>query len=308
MLELVKRYNEDIDWNVGSLFAHDRYIHKLLDYCKELNYDTGIKYVFGSIPCILQGGRIAPRDATLENAFNIMKKYFDRGVSCRLTLSSNMVTEEELSDELSNKLLDFLNSNNDGLDNGIIVSSDLLANYIRDKYQNLKLIASQVKPSVEVGLGEDSVDYYNSLFDLYDTVVVNPFKVNDIKFLKDIKYPDRVEFIANHHCLPNCPMAKSHYEIQIKISKKALKNEDIEEDIKTLNSINDKCIMNRKYYPLAGTFSESDIDMLISLGYKHFKIEGRDNSGDCFVRDVGQYIFNEHLYTRLAHAILEEAM
>jgi hypothetical protein len=50
--------------------------------------------------------------------------------------------------------------------------------------------------------------------------------------------------------------------------------------------------------------SEDDIDLLLSMGYKHFKVEGRDNEGSCFVRDLGDYVFNHHEFTRVSQAIL----
>ena len=72
--------------------------------------------------------------------------------------------------------------------------SDLLADYIRYMYPNLELISSQVKPSVEVGLGNDSAEYYNRLLDRFDIVVVNPFKIHDEQFIKNLHDHDRVEF------------------------------------------------------------------------------------------------------------------
>lgn len=311
MVQLVKDYGKTIDWNVGALFAHDRFMWKLLDICKELNYEVPIKYVFGSIPCRFQGGRVAPRDADLENAYKIFDAYRDRGVGCRLTFSNVFITEDDLGDDLSNNLLDYLNTHNDTGLNGVIVASDILAKYIKEKYPTLQLISSQVKPSCETGLGDDkdTVEYYNNLFDLYDVVVVNPFKVNDVKFLNGIRYPERVEFIANHRCVPNCPRAKVHYETQMMLGNKFLSNEDYSEEEKRLAKINAECIEIKKQYPLAGnSFSQSDIEQLLRMGFTQFKIEGRDNDGVCFIRDLGDYIFNTYLYDRIASSIMEIAV
>jgi hypothetical protein len=308
MNEVVKSYNGGLDWNVGSLFAHDAFMFKLFDVCKSIGIDVPIKYVFGSIPCVLQGGRIAPRTAVLPDALKLLGEYNSRGIGCRLTFSSNMVEKEELKDELCNELMGYLNEAND-VSNGVIVSSDLLAEYIKETYPNLQVISSQVKPSVEVGLGNDSAEYYNKLFDLYDVVVVNPFKVNDGKFLNSLEHKDRVEFIANHHCHPNCQMSKRHYEVQVEISKKALRNEDYSEEMEELCKINEACMNMRKKFPLSGTsYSYQDIEMLVRMGLKHFKVEGRDNSGECFMRDLGDYVFNHEMYTRLVHGLMNQAV
>lgn len=300
--QLVRDYKNQIDWNIGSLFAHDDSIIELLDRCRELNIELPIKYAFGSMPCILAGGRISPRTAkNMDSACMLFDEYNNRGVGVRLTFSSHIVDDDELNDETCNMLLSYLDNNKN---NGVIVSSDKVAEYIKKNYTNLQLIASQVKPSVEVGLGNDSADYYNNLFDLYDIVVVNPYKVKDARFLEEIKYKDRVEFIANHHCVPNCPKAKQHYDAVLKASKKLLSGENAEKEIERLNDIMTGCVTLKRKNPLNGTsFSFEEIEMLANMGYNHFKIEGRTFTDQTFLRDIGTYIFNIHVFTRLMYSM-----
>jgi len=310
MVQVIKDYGSPIKWNIGSLFAHDKYIWDLIDVIKDIGYENPISYVFGSIPCLFQGGRIPPRDAKVESALSILDEYNKRDVGCRLTFSNMFISETDLKDILSNKLLSHLNNSEYNVKNGVIVASDLLAKYIRDTYPNLELIASQVKPSCEVGLGpddnNDTVEYYNKLFDTYDIVVVNPFKVQDGGFINSIKYPERVEFIANHRCVPNCPMSKLHYETQMRLGMGLLYGENIEQYEKTLSEIHRECIKVKSSYPLAGTtLSQSEIENLVRLGFINFKLEGRDNSGECFIRDIGDYIFIPYLYQRISASIMQ---
>jgi hypothetical protein len=75
MIQLIKDYGKSLNWNVGSLFAHDDYVWKLVDVVNELGYQNPIKYVFGSIPCLFQGGRVAPRDADIKDAYDIFDMY-----------------------------------------------------------------------------------------------------------------------------------------------------------------------------------------------------------------------------------------
>lgn len=301
-MRLVKRYERDIDWNIGCLFAHDDFVIKVIKVCKEAGTDPKITNVFGSIPCIFQGGRVPPRTATLSNSFDILSRYNELNIGCRLTFSNPNIEEKDLSDTTSNELLNHLNKSSG---NGVIVTSDLLAKYIKEKYSNLQIISSQVKPSVEVGLGKDEVDYYNNLFELYDIVVVNPMKVHDAKFLKEIKYPERVEFIANHKCLPNCPMAGKHYQTVAELCKRMLTQADTEKTEKRLDDIMSWCLKTRQKYPFAGTsLSFSDICYLSKKGFIHFKLEGRDNDGSVFIRDMGDYIFNHEFFTRLSFSIM----
>lgn len=311
-MDLVKRYiKDDFDWNIGSLFSHDAFVWNLIKVCQELKVNHRIKYVFGSIPCKLQGGRIPTRTADIKDAIDILDKYNELGISCRLTFSNCLIDEEDFEDDVSNQLLKRIDDNNKKyhIDNGVIISLDELAKYIKDKYKSLSLIASQVKPSVEVGLGKDTVEYYNKLFDLYDIVVVNPFKVCDGGFIHELKHHDRVEFIVNHRCLPNCLMAGKHYKAMMKMENMDLPESDRRKAEKSLNRILSVCSKTRRSYPLAGdSFSESDINLLMSEGFKHFKIEGRDNSGTTFVRDLGDYVFVNNVLSRISHAILDGAV
>jgi len=310
---VLKQYNSDsIDWNIGALYAHDDYIQKLFIVMKELGLVNPIKYVFGTIPTVLVGGRVTPRDATMENAFKLIDRYNQLGVGCRLTFSSMYVTKDELKDSVSNQLMQRLEENNQKYGvrmNGIILTSELLGEYIYNTYNSLELISSQVKPSVEVGLGNDSADYYNRLFDLFDIVVVNPNKWCDANIIHGLKYIDRVEFITNHRCFPDCPKAGEHYKAQVDLSKKMLSGGDYSLEEDKLDTINTWCLSVRQKFPLLGvSMSDSEINLLIDNGVKHFKLEGRDNDAFCFLRDVGDYIFNHQYFSRIAHSIMGEAI
>ena len=310
---VLKQYNSDsIDWNIGALYAHDDYIQKLFIVMKELGLVNPIKYVFGTIPTVLVGGRVTPRDATMENAFKLIDRYNQLGVGCRLTFSSMYVTKDELKDSVSNQLMQHLEENNQKYGvrmNGIILTSELLGEYIYKTYNSLELISSQVKPSVEVGLGNDTVEYYNRLFDLFDIVVVNPNKWCDANIIHGLKYIDRVEFITNHRCFPDCPKAGEHYKAQVDLSKKMLSGGDYSLEEDKLDTINTWCLSVRQKFPLLGvSMSDSEINLLIDNGVKHFKLEGRDNDAFCFLRDVGDYIFNHQYFSRIAHSIMGEAI
>lgn len=310
---VLKQYNSDsIDWNIGALYAHDDYIQKLFIVMKELGLVNPIKYVFGTIPTVLVGGRVTPRDATMENAFKLIDRYNQLGVGCRLTFSSMYVTKDELKDSVSNQLMQHLEENNQKYGvrmNGIILTSELLGEYIYKTYNSLELISSQVKPSVEVGLGNDTVEYYNRLFDLFDIVVVNPNKWGDAKIIHGLKHIDRVEFITNHRCFPDCPKAGEHYKAQVDLSKKMLSGGDYSLEEDKLDNINTWCLSVRQKFPLLGvSMSDSEINLLIDNGVKHFKLEGRDNDAFCFLRDVGDYIFNHQYFSRIAHSIMGEAV
>ena len=317
-MSILKDYNSNIEWNIGSLVSHYEFVWYLIDICKNhIGLELPIKYVFGGIPCKFQGGRFVEDNFNTSKFNNIVNGYNKRGIACRLTFSNPYIKDTDLSDAISNELLQILEDNNNTYmkdlpnKNGVIISLDVLNEYIKEYYPSLERISSQVKPSIEVGLGEckDTADYYNKLFDSYDTVVISPAKVKDDEFLKKIKYPERCEFIANCKCIPNCPRAKDHYEalsdyqsLQLGLVDSKFNGEYTER----LSKIASDCMYIKTRNPLlTATFSYNDINKLIDLGFKQFKLEGRENATIVFSHDIGTYIFDPSRYNSIQNAIFE---
>lgn len=66
---LVKDYGGEIDWNIGAFCGHDEMMFDIDKACKMACEKNGIRYVFGSIFTVLQGGRIPPRKICLCQKF-----------------------------------------------------------------------------------------------------------------------------------------------------------------------------------------------------------------------------------------------
>lgn len=303
--QVFRSYVGSCDFNVGTLFAHDGYVLMLADVCKKLGVRFPVDYVFGSVSCLFQGGRAAPIVFDRDNACEIFDRYAQIGVGCRLTFSNYEISEADLGDEESNFLLERLNL---GENNGVIVSSDLLADYIADAYPNLQLISSLVKPTVENKLGCEEPAYYNELFERYDIVVVNSAFAFDDDYLAKIEHPDRVEFIVNHRCRPNCPLSKDHYTTQTLAARAASTGNFIAQRRLEgkLTQINGECLRRRHEDPaLNSLISASRIEELIEMGYRHFKLEGRDYPLTTMVHDIGTWLFEpDGIYLSLAQALL----
>lgn len=318
-MEILKDYGAETKWNIASLFGHQDFVWGLIDICKtKLGLELPIKYAFGGVPCVFQGGRVPNYDYDLPQIKEIIDGYNKRGIACRLTFSSPFITEDDLSDEKSNQMLKIIEDNNHTYmenlpnKNGVIIALDILNEYIKEKYPSLERISSQVKPSIEVGLGpcKDTADYYNKLFDNYDIVVINPAKVYDDEFLRKIKYPERCEFIANHKCIPNCQNAKNHYETLTRWQLEKLNDVDKAIFNKTnerLTKIIADCSYTKTRNPLlTAALMTEDIQKLVNLGFTQFKIEGRENAYICFSHDIGTYIFNPNRYTSIETAVMIE--
>lgn len=298
---LIKKYTGKIDWNIAGLFSHDEVLLFICDEMKKLNLDIPVTYVFGSIPCLMQGGHVNAHSWKMNEAFKILDQYDKLGIGCRLTFSNHLLEKRDLKDKKSNQLLEYLNGKNK-TNHGVILSSDKLAVHIRKKYPNLQLIASVIKPAVEVGWGKEKPEYYNRLFDLYDIVVINIALADDTDFLKQITHPERCEFIANSHCYPNCKYSDKHYGLaaQLGIAQATYaENPTLE-----LHRLETLCKKQRAKSPLTGTnLSLEKINELIDLGFCHYKIEGRNFPGETLLRDLGDYVFHTPYFSRFLHAI-----
>lgn len=303
--QVFRGYIGSCDFNVGTLFAHDGYALMLADACERIGVRFPVDYVFGSVSCLFQGGRAAPIVFDKDNVCEIFDRYAQIGVGCRLTFSNYEITEEDLEDEESNFLLRRLNL---GDNNGVIVSSDLLADYIADSYPNLQLISSLVKPTVENRLGTESPEYYNALFDRYDIVVLNSAFAFDDDYLARIEHPERVELIVNHRCRPNCPLSKEHYTTQTLAARAASTGNFIAQRRLEgkLTQINGECLRRRHEDPaLNSLVSTSRIEELVEMGFRHFKLEGRDYPLTTMAHDIGTWLFEpDGIYLSLAQALL----
>lgn len=303
--KVFRDYIGSCDFNVGVMFAHDGYALLLAQACQRQGVKFPIDYVFGSVSCAFQGGRAAPLVFDKDNVCEVFDRYAQLQVGCRLTFSNTEITEQDLDDPESNFLLERLNLSDN---NGVIVANDLLADYIRSAYPNLQLISSLVKPTVENRLGQEPPSYYNELFKRYDIVVVNSAFANDDSYLAQIEHPDRVEFIVNHRCRPNCPLSKDHYMTQTLAANAASTGNFIAQRRLEgkLVQINNECLQRRHDAPLVNSLiSAQRIGELTQMGFKHFKLEGRDYPLTVMVRDIGTWLFEpDGVYLSLAQSLL----
>ena len=304
-----RSYVGQCDFNVGALFAHDGYVLMLASLCDKFGIDYPIDYVFGSVACVMSGGRATPAVLDRDNVKAIFESYAKIGIGCRLTFSNYELTEADLEDDDSNFLLSELNQ---GKNNGVILSSDLLADYVRATYPNLQVVSSLVKPTVENTLGQESADYYNDLCKRYDIVVVNNMFAQDDALLEGLERPEQIEFILNHRCRPNCPLSKSHYTTQTKAARAATTgNFLVQRRLENqLTQINSECQRLRHENPLENSLiSASRAQELVQRGFKHFKIEGRDYALPALAHDIGIWIFEpDGVYLSIAQALLNQPL
>lgn len=233
---------------------------------REYFYDwCEIGSIYGApMDCLWGGGRVGFGDADLEAVVSLMKEY---GISARLTFSNSLLGEEHLSDRKCNALCALFEKSGP-VQNGIIVHSDLLLDYIKAKYPGFYFVSSTTKVltdfrQLEAELGRDDFDY-----------VVPDFRLNK-ELAKLDALPDaqkgKVEFLCNECCWFDCRDRKRCYE---NVSKKSL-GEDVADHVCVSPSA------SRGYrfsdaMKNPGFIGIEDIrHVYLPRGFRHFKIEGR---------------------------------
>lgn len=214
--------------------------------------------------CIWGGGRVGFGDADPSEVASLMKEY---GISSRLTFSNSLLTEEHLSDKKCNDLCALFEKNGVA-ENGIIVHSDLLLNYIRSKYPSFYFVSSTTKVITDFDQFVEELDREDFRY------VVPDFRLNKgLSALKALapEQKSKVEFLCNECCWFDCYDRKNCYE---NVSRKSL-GESCEDHVcVSPDAARGYRFSDAKKNP--GFIGIEDIqNVYLPEGFSHFKIEGR---------------------------------
>lgn len=233
-------------------FEHREYFY---DWC-----DIGS--IYGSPEkCVWGGGRIGEGNVEPTKVFQLMERY---NISARLTFSNSLLKTEHLSDKKCNRLCEIFQKK----ENGIIVHSDLLLEYLKTKYPDFYYVSSTTKVLTEFS---DLLSEINREDFLY---VVPDFRLNKkFELLKDLSQPQKtkIEFLCNECCWTGCNQRKKCYE---NVSKKNL-------DKNTPDHI---CAApgGSKGYVFSTAMTKPEFigtddikNIYLPMGFSNFKIEGR---------------------------------
>lgn len=164
--------------------AHRAYFY---DWCE-------IGSIYGAPrDAIWSGGRISDGTAAPENVLTLMRDY---GISARLTFSNSLLQPEHLHDPACNALCRLF-SEGAAPANGVIVSSDLLIDYLRTHYPKLYLVSSTTKVLT------DFTELRHELTRPEFRFVVPDFRLNKVwPSLRALPQAakNKVEFLCNEYC------------------------------------------------------------------------------------------------------------
>ena len=143
--------------------------------------------------CIWGGGRAGFGENNADEVLALLREY---GISARLTFSNSLLREEHLSDRKCNELCAMFAEERD-VENGVIVHSDMLLEYIKKNYPGLYFVSSTTKvltrfEDFEEEAGREDFRY-----------VVPDFRLNkafDKLNALSQENKDKVEFLCNECC------------------------------------------------------------------------------------------------------------
>lgn len=231
--------------------------HYFYDWCE-------IGSIYGSpADCIWSGGRISYVNNDPDKVFSLVKKY---NISARLTFSNSMICQEHFSDLRCNELCRLLSEING---NGVIVHSDVLLEYLKEKYPNLYFVSSTTKVLVDFN---ELIDEVNR--DDFAYVVID-FRLNkafaQLETLNQTQ-KDKVEFLCNECCWIGCKDRKKCYET---VSRQNLGIDCVDHVCKAPHS-NDGYRFSKAMENPSFISKDDILQTYVPMGFSNFKIEGRD--------------------------------
>ena len=214
--------------------------------------------------CLWGGGRVGAGDHDPREVLALTREY---GISARLTFSNSLLRREHLSDPKCNALCRLF-AESRSPQNGVIVHSELLLDYLKRTYPQLYFVSSTTKvltdfPDLRRELAQEDFRYVvpdfrlNKAFDKLDTLT-QPQKA-------------KVEFLCNECCSFGCKDRRACYEA---VSRKNLGISGPEHRCTAPDAAGGYRFSRAMENP--GFIGVEDIrTRYLPMGFSHFKIEGR---------------------------------
>lgn len=247
--------------------------------------------------CIWGGGRVGFGEEKAENVLSLMKEY---GVSARLTFSNSLLREEHLSDRKCNLLCEMF-SDSEGMENGVIVHSELLLEYLKKYYPKLYLISSTTKVITEFDELTRELDREEFKY------VVPDFRLNKelkkLGMLTEIQ-KNKLEFLCNECCFFGCKDRKNCYE---NVSRKCL-GETCEDHICRAPGSEEGYLFSKAMNNPGFIGTDDIINKYLPMGFGNFKIEGRGLGSALIFEFILYYMVRPEYRLRLRELVYLDSM
>ena len=256
---------------------------------REYFYDwCDIGSIYGApADCIWGGGRVGFGENDPQEVLSLLQEY---GISARLTFSNSLLATEHLADRKCNRLCALFGESGE---NGVIVHSELLLEYLKATYPSLYFVSSTTKVLTDFSRFTEELNRQDFRF------VVPDFRLNRaFEKLQTLspEQKDKVEFLCNECCWFGCTDRKACYE---NVSRKNLGLPCPDHRCSAPGGAQgyrfSKAMTNPSFI---GT---TDIrDRYLPMGFSNFKIEGR-SLGSALILEFLLYYMTKpeyHLHVR----------
>ena len=266
---------------------------------REYFYDwCEIGSIYGAPPdCIWGGGRVEAGEHSPAEVLALTQEY---GISARLTFSNSLLRPEHLSDRKCNAVCQQF-AQRGTVQNGVIVHSELLLNYLQQHYPELYLVSSTTKVLTEFAQLRRELEREEFRF------VVPDFRLNkEFDQFKGLPQPqkDKVEFLCNECCWPGCKDRKRCYET---VSRKNL-GEACPEHVCTAPDAQEGYRFSRAMQSPAFIGTEEICRTYLPMGFSHFKIEGRGLGSALILEFLLYYMTKPEYQLQVREAIYLDSM
>ena len=247
--------------------------------------------------CDWGGGRVGFGDESPENVAALMNEY---KISSRLTFSNSLITKEHLSDKKCNFLCSLFEKK-DSVQNGVIIYSDILLDYIKQNYPDFYFVSSTTKVITDFNEFKKELDREDYRFVVPDFRLNKEFdKLNSLSQIQK----DKVEFLCNECCWFDCFDRKNCYE---NVSRKSL-GEDVENHI-CVSPDASKGYRFSDAMNNPGFIGIDDIrTKFMPSGFSNFKIEGRSLGSAVILEFLLYYMTKPEFQLRVREEIYLDSM
>lgn len=268
----------EAEWDVSGAFINDKELVAFFDFTKTVLGFEPFHVVHGAPLCVWNSGRVLKQlMRSGEEIKQAARAYVSRGIAVYLTFSNLLLGEQHLKDYLGNALCRLFERNNPTGQNGVIVGSELLREYVRRAYPGLRCISS-ILHVVNHG-GKGKADVYRRLAEQYDEVMVHPDDVLNDSLLESLEDKGRYTLLVNEYCIRNCPIRPYHYK---SLSEQALDFFGYDGQEFERRQLNNGCrdlsrmLTEERLGVLA--LHTQELAHLYEMGFRRFKLQGRGHA------------------------------
>lgn len=314
------------DWpqarfNISGMFTQHRLIFELLETMEQaFDCHLPIESVHGAPAVLWNAGRPSRAHFSPAAFKTMLQTLYSRNIGYFPTFSNHLLDSNDLNDPRCNEILDCISERPDL--NGVIVTTDLLSNYIAKRHPSLRQIASIIR--VTFDRGEGRADYYQSLGQRFYRYVVHPDDCRDLQLLDQLDR-DKAEIIVNENCAIHCTNRVRHYEAHARWQKAYSSNQPavgldsmgflaqqqlVEQEMTRVKAaclapLDQACLVKRKR---SCNLSDGEMKAVYDLGFRHFKLQGRGDAPVFYAYDLVRFMLDPHVvaphvFKKLLHTI-----